>query len=205
MSTPAGYFEGMYASAADPWDLAGRWYERRKYAMTLAALPRERYRSAFEPGCSVGVLTAALAPRCDRLLSVDRVPSAVATAAQRVHDLPQVEVAELVVPEQWPEGRFDLVVLSELLYYFDDAARRLLLERATGSLEAGGTLAAVHWDHPVPDHLRTGSELAAELASAPGLSQLTEVRDRDFRLQVFARLAADGSGGLSPAAAEGLL
>lgn len=58
MSTPPAYFEAMYAGAVDPWDLAGRWYEQRKYALTLASLPRPRYRAAFEPGCSVGVLTA---------------------------------------------------------------------------------------------------------------------------------------------------
>ncbi|MFJ1646026.1 SAM-dependent methyltransferase [Streptomyces sp. NPDC088258] len=205
MSTPVGYFDSMYASAADPWDLAGRWYERRKYAMTLAALPRERYRSAFEPGCSVGVLTESLAGRCDRLLSVDRVPSAVATAARRVRDLAHVEVDRMAVPEQWPHGAFDLIVLSELLYYFDDAGRERLLGRVLGSLEPGGTLVTVHWDHPVPEHHRTGSQLAGPLASLSGLAQVTDVRDSDFRLQVFTRLAADGSGAVSPAAEEGLL
>ena len=29
----------MYAESADPWQLAGRWYEQRKYAITLALLP----------------------------------------------------------------------------------------------------------------------------------------------------------------------
>ena len=48
----AGYFDGMYAAAADPWGFEERWYERRKYAISLAMLPRERYRAAFEPGCS---------------------------------------------------------------------------------------------------------------------------------------------------------
>ncbi|MBP0461865.1 class I SAM-dependent DNA methyltransferase [Streptomyces montanisoli] len=205
MSTPPGYFDTMYASSADPWDLAGRWYERRKYALTVAALPRPHYRSAFEPGCSVGVLTERLARRCDRLLAVDRVESAVRTAAERVRGLDHVEVATMAVPGQWPGGSFDLIVLSELLYYFDDDTRGRLLDRALESLEPGGTLVAVHWDHPVPEHHRTGSELAAPLASVPGLSPLTDVRDSDFRLQVFTRTdPADGTP-LSPAAEEGLL
>jgi SAM-dependent methyltransferase len=171
----------------------------------VAALPRARYRSAFEPGCSVGVLTESLAPRCEKLLAVDRVPSAVATAARRLEGLPGVEVARMAVPDQWPGGVFDLVVLSELLYYFDDEARERLLSRTLESLEPGGTLLTVHWDHPVPEHHRTGSQLAAPLAALPGLAQLTDVRDSDFRLQVFTRTAGKDDAPLSPAAAEGLL
>ena len=41
---------------------------------------RERYASAFEPGCSIGVLTAQLAPRCDRLLACDVAAAAVESA-----------------------------------------------------------------------------------------------------------------------------
>ncbi|MFE7421819.1 hypothetical protein [Rhodococcus sp. NPDC057529] len=59
------YFDAMYAASPDPWGFGDRWYEQRKYALTLAALPRPRYRRAFEPGCSIGILTAALAHRCD--------------------------------------------------------------------------------------------------------------------------------------------
>ena len=77
--------------------------------------------------------------------------------------------------------------------------------RPDRSLEPGGTLVTVHWDHPVPEHHRTGSQLAGPLSSLSGLAQLTEVRDSDFRLQVFARTAAGGPAPLSPAAEEGLL
>ena len=73
----AGYFEDMYKAASDPWGFEDRWYERRKYAISVAQLPESRYRSAFEPGCSVGVLTRMLARRCDRLLSCDLAEAAV--------------------------------------------------------------------------------------------------------------------------------
>ena len=61
-SVEAGYFDDMYARSDDPWGFTSRWYERRKYAISLAMLPQERYDSAFEPGCSIGVLTGRLAP-----------------------------------------------------------------------------------------------------------------------------------------------
>ena len=61
---PDAYFDAKYADSVDPWQLEARWYERRKYAITLALLPYPRYRHAFEPGCSIGVLTEHLTRRC---------------------------------------------------------------------------------------------------------------------------------------------
>lgn len=60
---PDAYFDRMYVGTEDPWQLSTRWYEERKYAITLALLPERRYRHAFEPGCSIGTLTAQLARR----------------------------------------------------------------------------------------------------------------------------------------------
>ena len=48
------YFADMYAGDDDPWGFDDRWYERRKYALTVAMLPDPRYRRALEPGCANG-------------------------------------------------------------------------------------------------------------------------------------------------------
>ncbi|MCX5387008.1 trans-aconitate 2-methyltransferase [Streptomyces sp. NBC_00083] len=203
-STPASYFDAMYRAAKDPWHLAERWYERRKYDLTVAALPRERYRRAFEPACSVGELTRRLAVRCDAVLACDRVPEAVATARRRTRTHPHVSVRHMTVPGEWPEGSFDLIVLSELLYYLDEATLHALLDRAVASLEPGGTLATVHWNHPVAEHLTTGSDIAEALARVPGLHLLTDHREDDFVLQIHQRPNADGSRPATPAEREGL-
>ncbi|MGQ4353070.1 SAM-dependent methyltransferase [Streptomyces drozdowiczii] len=203
MNTPASYFEGQYDRAADPWQLARRWYDQRKYALTIAALPRARYRSAFEPGCSVGVLSELLAPRCDALLCADRVPSAVGTATRRLAGLPQVTVQHMAVPDEWPDGPFDLVILSELLYYFGPSARSRVLRQSAGSLADGGHLITVHWNHPVDEHTRTGREIAEEVNTLPELRPLARYDDPDFTLTVHERGTAPGIA-LSPARAEGL-
>jgi SAM-dependent methyltransferase len=185
-----GYFRDRYAASADPWGLAERWYEARKYALTVALLPRERYGAAFEPGCSVGVLTAQLAPRCDQLLACDAVPDAVAAARVRAAGLPGVRVEQRVIPDDWPPGSFDLIVLSELLYYFDDADLGQVLGLGIGSLRPGGQILAVHWRHPAPDHPRTGDEVHEDLAAHPALARLARYRDPDFTAEVYTR--ADG-------------
>jgi cyclopropane fatty-acyl-phospholipid synthase-like methyltransferase len=195
----------MYRRGADPWHLADRFYERRKYDLTVAALPLPRYRRAFEPACSVGELTRRLAGRCDELLACDRVPEAAATACERVAGLPGVTVRTLTVPDEWPDGGFDLVVLSEVLYYFDTGTLDRLLDRVRGCLEPGGTLATVHWNHPVPEHRGTGTEVAAWLARLPGLRLLADHREPDLVLQIHQREHPDGTPPPSPARREGLV
>jgi SAM-dependent methyltransferase len=143
-----GYFRGLYAASADPWGMADRWYEARKYALSVTLLPRGRYASAFEPGCSIGVLTAQLSPRCDQLLACDTAAAAVELARTRTAGLPGVRVEQRALPGQWPRAQsFDLIVLSELLYYFGDADLDDVLGLSVGALRRDGHLLAVHWRH----------------------------------------------------------
>ena len=201
MTLQAGYFDSMYAASADPWGFASRWYEQRKYAISLAMLPQQRYADAFEPGCSVGVFTGQLATRCERLLSADLAAAAVAAAAARTAHLPGVRVERRAIPADWPDGTFDLIVLSELLYYFGPDDGALVLDRAVGALRPGGSLLAVHWLHPVADYPRSGAAVHRELARRDGLARLAGHRERDFLAEVFVR--TDGEP-VSVAQAAGL-
>lgn len=145
MTMPIDDFEARYAADPDPWGFATRWYEQRKYALTLAALPAPRYRRAFEPGCSIGVLSAGLAERCDYLLASDGVERVVEAARKRLAGRPNVEVTRLVMPGDWPAGPWDLVVLSEIAYYLDPGDLDRLLARAAETMPTDATLLAVHW------------------------------------------------------------
>jgi SAM-dependent methyltransferase len=189
------YFAQVYAASPDPWGFTTRWYEQRKYALSLAMLPRREYDDAFEPGCSIGVLTGLLAPRCKRLLSWDVSPQAVEEARRRA---PSATVEQRMIPAEWPPGSYDLIVFSEVLYYLGPDDLRRVLELAAGSLKPGGTLLAVHWRHHVADYPLTGDE-AHEAIPRTGLSLLAEHREADFRAEVYVN-----GPPTSVAAAEGL-
>lgn len=154
--------------------------------MTVAALPRPTYARAFEPGCSVGVLTTLLAARCRSLLSTDMEPGAVRLAAARVAGLSGVTVEERRVPEQWPAKTFDLVVLSEFLYYLDEADIDSVVDLARSSLTADGHLVVVHWRGVADDYLVAGGDAVhARVGRHRGFRPLVRHREDDFLLDVL--------------------
>lgn len=103
MSVDDRYFDGLFAGNDDPWAFRQRWYEQRKRAITLAALPRPHYRAIFEPGCANGELSAELAGRCDRLLCCDTANAAVNLARTRLSLFDHAEVRQNRLPGDWPE------------------------------------------------------------------------------------------------------
>ena len=115
------YFTGLYLAKDDPWDLATKWHDQRKYAVTMASLPRPRYRRCYEPGASIGLLTRMLAERCDEVLAVDSVDAAVEQLRAATGDLPGVRAEVADLPAELPDGTFDLIVVGDLLYYFSAA------------------------------------------------------------------------------------
>lgn len=197
---PDTYFERMYAAADDPWQLSTRWYEERKYAITLALLPSRRYRHAFEPGCSIGTLTDRLALRCDHVTAVDVADAALGTAGARLLESghrDRVTLSRGSLDEPWPAGPFDLLVLSEIAYYLAADTLAEVLRRECPRLEPGATVVAAHWRHPVADYPLTGDAAHAVVAATPGLTPLGRYRDDDVLIDVF-----DTGDGRSVAARE---
>jgi hypothetical protein len=185
-STSRAYFEGMYRDNVDPWGFESSTYEKRKYAVTAASLPRARYRSAYEPGCSVGVLTELLANQCDRLLCSDIIPAALQRAEARLRKRPHVWFEERSIPDQWPEGPFDLVVLSEIAYYFDEADLGEVLQCVMGSTQSGAHVVGVHWRGQT-DYPLSGDRAHELISEVPGLVNIVQHREQEFLLDVWER------------------
>ena len=186
-SLPPGYFDAVYRAKDDPWEFATSPYEAGKYAATLAALPRPRYERALEAGCSIGVLTAQLAPRCGHLLSLDVSPAALDQARARCAALPQVTFERRYLPGEFPEGAFDLILVSEVGYYLSMPDLLALRERCLSQLAPGGHLLLVHWTPFVPDYPLTGDQVHETFLTATGplLRHLAGRREEKYRLDLF--------------------
>jgi SAM-dependent methyltransferase len=183
------YFAAIYEEGPDPWGFESSSYEREKYTATLAALTRPRYSSAFEIGCSVGVLTELLAARCRRLLAVDIVDTPLALARERCRELGSVCFARMQVPDEFPDEIFDLIVLSEVGYYWS----REDLERATDliveHLNPRGQLLLAHWRPEIAGCPLTGDEVHALVAarSAGSLQHRFGESQPSYRLDLWER------------------
>jgi LmbE family N-acetylglucosaminyl deacetylase len=195
--TPAGpagsehaehIFDRLYRGDPDPWNYLSSWYERRKRAVTLAALPAERYGNALEVGCSIGVLTAELAARCDRLMAVDASGVALDQARRRLADLDNVELVQAQLPAGWPSSGadgWDLVAVSEIGYFLTGPELRELLRKVQETLNPGGHLLLCHWLHPIDGWELDGEQVHAIAKEATGWDVVTLHRERDFLLEVL--------------------
>ena len=184
-SLSGAFFDRFYAGTRDPWGFETRWYERRKRALTLAALPRERFGAALELGCSIGVLTADLAARCDTVTGVDIAEQPLSIARERLAGHPGVRFARMTLPGEWPSGTFDLIVVSEVGYYLAEADLERLFECCRDSLAPAGVLVACHWRHPVPEYPLTGDRVHELLATVSGLARTVLHLESDFVLEVW--------------------
>ncbi|MET0304292.1 MAG: PIG-L family deacetylase [Microbacteriaceae bacterium] len=179
------YFDDLYSRYDDPWGFRTRWYEQRKRAVTLAALPNERYSSVLEIGCSLGLLTVELAGRADAVLATDISQTALDAARTATADLPNVTLERRDASDGLPEGRFDLVVISEVGYYFTAAGLRALAEEVRGVLADGGDVVLCHWRPEVTDYPLGGDEVHAILTRALGLAVVSRAENTDFLLEVL--------------------
>jgi len=182
---PESYFDGLYERNDDPWRLSTRWYESRKRAITVASLPRERFGSALEIGCSVGELTALLAERTGALVALDISQAAVDRAAARTRGLDNVIIQHRDATRDFPPGPFDLIVLSEVGYYWELPVLRTTVRSIVRSLSDDGVLVACHWRHAVADYPLGGDEVHRVLAEIPGLHRTARHEEADFLLEVF--------------------
>jgi SAM-dependent methyltransferase len=188
-SVPPEYFDAKYEEKLDYWDFETNAYEAAKYADTLLSLPAARYRNAFEIGCSIGVLTAKLAARSANLFAIDVAERALTAACVRCAALSNVQIAKMRFPRERPRRstRFDLIVVSEVGYYWSlhelNAAQDAIEER----LEIGGHLVLVHWTPPVSDYPLTGDEVHESFLLRPRLRLLDGHRAANYRLDVLKR------------------
>jgi LmbE family N-acetylglucosaminyl deacetylase/SAM-dependent methyltransferase len=190
-SLDAAWFEEFYRrNGDDPWGFETRWYEERKRALLLAALPTRELGAVLEIGCATGLLTRELAARAESVTAVEAASAAVEAARARLADVEGATVLRGSIPDDWPAGAFDTIVLSEVGYYLSAADLGRTLQRADEALTGDGCLVACHWRHAVAAYPQTGDDVHAALRSVQEWETVVLHEERDFVLEVFARSPA---------------
>ena len=208
----AAEFDDWYRDDPDPFGVRTRWYERRKRAVLLASLQLERYRCAWDPACGTGDLALALAGRSEHVVGSDVSARAVALSRDLTTEHAGVEILQIELPDVAGIARsrsgastegFDLLVLSEVLYYLPVLARAATVAgldtamRATGPVE----LVSVHWRHHPHDGFLSGADVTAELDGqlrARGWRGAVRHDDADFVLASWTRDTPEGRQGEPP-------
>lgn len=156
-TTSREFFESLYLQSDDPWSFASSEYELGRYQATLRALANRRYHRTFEPGCSIGVLTEQLATISKYVTAIDISSRAIEQAAQRCRNLSHVSIKQGSLPKDVPPEIFDLIVFSEIGYYFDEFQLEALVDRLVDHMKSGSVFLAVHWLGSSADHILSGS------------------------------------------------
>jgi predicted TPR repeat methyltransferase len=180
--TSAEFFESLYSATADPWNFSGSSYELGRYEQIVGSLQGKRFHKAFEPGCSVGVLTEKLAPFCNELFAMDLSATAISRAAARCGHLPNVHLGVGSLQTEMPNHVFDLIVFSEIGYYFSESVLQNILRRLMEHMRKGGTLVGVHWLGHSPDHVLSGDQVHEVIDGQHELTQSFSKRFMGYRM-----------------------
>jgi len=192
-SLDAAYFDGVYKESTDPWGFAESPYEDAKYAHTIEALGSERARSALEVGCSIGVLTRRLARLSDLITATDVARAPLEAARHRCQDLTHVTFRQVGAAADSFAGRFDLIVLSEVLYYWDDSDLARVAAAMDRALLPGGRVLLVHWLGET-NYPKSGDEAVDGLwALLPRMDMEKQERREKYRLDLWRRPKSEGA------------
>lgn len=152
-------FEARYVGGRDPWSFANDAYELGRYRAILASLHRSAYGTIYEPGCSIGVLTQQLAAIGECVIATDFAPSAIIQAKLRCAEHAKVQFICTDLRTFIPRQPLDLIVFSEVGYYFCEAELAALASSLTQAVLPGGEFLAAHWLGSSPDHVLHGNRV----------------------------------------------
>ena len=180
----------------DPWSYDTP-YEVAKRNHVLELLPDSPIHSALEVGCAEGHFTALLSPRVSELTAIDISERALERAKTRCADAANVTFVRCDIHERIPDGPFDLIMCTEVLYYlYDRFALEDFMSRAVERLKPGGHIVLEHVNMVSDDPTQTGFDfneigtdfIAGVFAAQADLEFLLELKTPLYKAQQFRRL-----------------
>jgi SAM-dependent methyltransferase len=115
-----------HLAAQDPWSLDTNPYEQIRYGLMLDLIRAREgvYESGLEIGCAAGSFTFRLLKVCKKLHVVDCEARAIEKCRQRLGNTDEVRFSVADISECTARcDSYDLIVVSEVLYYLETAER----------------------------------------------------------------------------------
>ena len=94
-------------------------------------------------------------------------------------------VERRTLPEEMPDGPFDPIVASEILYYYTREEMLAALRTFERELARGGVLLAVHWRRETRTYPLQGDEVHELLLGHTRLHNSKTIVEPDYRLDLF--------------------
>lgn len=186
-TTSADFFEAMYNENHDPWEFSTNRYELNRYARIVNLLNHKRYKLILEPGCSIGVLTEKLSPLADSIEAFDISPTATKLASIRCSHLKNVSIRCESLLDAIPNSCTDLLLLSEIGYYFEASVLSKIINRIISSSSSQLSILACHSLKLWKDHILSGDKVHTIINSINDLSlENSEIHD-EYRLDYWLR------------------
>lgn len=197
-------FDALYRDAPqnDPWasTLPQYQYQRRKYDALVRLLPQRRFRRALDLGCGLGLLTERLARCAQEVIGIDVSSVAIHCAAERARELNNVQLrqGDITALAADLNGKFDLVVVADTIYYLPppihDGLLKQLAARLSRLLAPDGILMIVNHYFPMPNaETRLTRRIHHAFQWSPALTLLSEHRRAFYLASLLGQGAAPGT------------
>jgi SAM-dependent methyltransferase len=186
-------FDSAYRASEDPWASASPYYRYQglKYEKLVALLPHKRFANALDLGCGLGLLSQKLALHADHVLGIDISGAAIEHARRRAAAFDNLlfEPGDILNLPASLDGRFDLVVVADVLYYLsplDDSVLRSVVQRIAELLSPGGTcLLANHFFFSADPDSRMSRRIHHAFEACPRFAVTSEHRKAFFLATLF--------------------
>ncbi len=181
-------FEAVYSESADPWASASHHYRYQslKYDRMIALLPRRRFDNALDLGCGLGLLSQKLAKRAEHVLGLDIATAAIDRARRSSAAFPNLEFERGDILNLPPtlNGKFDLVVVADVLYYLsplDEQVLKSVVRRIADLLSPGGIcLLANHFFFSADPDSKVSRNIHRSFSDCPRFEVMSEHRRAFF-------------------------
>jgi SAM-dependent methyltransferase len=144
-------FENLFQSNPDPWDYESSPFEAHKRSVLLKHIGLSPRGRVLELACANGVTTQALMNVGLRVTALDGSQTAITQAQARLGKISRLQLLHANLPEGMPKERFDLIVVSEIVYYLGSIAARRLAASVADRVAPGGRVVVLHHHLNFPD------------------------------------------------------